>query len=143
MRNFSFRLQRILEIKEKMREISKIELSRKASEYNIEVSKLNKLKEEKKNAVMEMKNTKDLTSLQIIDKYLKSNENLQKYKEIDIKQKEKPFKEALQKYFEKDKEVKVLEKLKENYYKEYINKTLKEEEKNIDEIFLSRRNYEI
>ncbi|MGC8964919.1 MAG: flagellar FliJ family protein, partial [Brevinematia bacterium] len=72
-----------------------------------------------------------------------SNENLQKYKQIDIKAKEKPFKEALQKYLEKNKEVKVLEKLKENYYNNYIRESLKEEEKNIDDLLSSRRNYEV
>jgi flagellar FliJ protein len=143
MKKFNFRLQRVLEIKDKIREISKIELSKKASEYNIEVSKLNKLKEEKKNALRDMKNVKDLEILQLMDNYIVSNENLQKYKQIDIKAKEKPFKEALQKYLEKNKEVKVLEKLKENYYNNYIRESLKEEEKNIDDLLSSRRNYEV
>ncbi len=139
MKKFSFRLQKLLDVKRKIRDLQKLDLSKKASEYNLEISKINKLKEEKKNAILEMKRVNNIEERKMYDKYIKSNEDMQKYKMRDAKEKEIPFKEALNKYLEKDKEVKVLEKLFDKSIKEFLKSSLKEEEKEINDIFSSKR----
>ncbi|MCX8029773.1 MAG: hypothetical protein N2712_07260 [Brevinematales bacterium] len=138
MKKFNFKLQRILEIKQKLRDLDKQDLSRKASEYNLELSKIRKLQEEKKNAVTEMKNISRIEDLQMFDKYIVSNEKMQEYKRIDALKKEKPFKEAMAKYLEKDREVKILEKLKQKLYQEFLRDSQKEESQEIDEIVLNK-----
>ncbi|MFN4245191.1 MAG: hypothetical protein ACK4F9_03460 [Brevinematia bacterium] len=140
MKKFNFRLQKLLEIKQKLRDLQKIDLAKKASEYNLEISKINKLKEEKKKAIIEIKQIREIENRKLYEEYIISNEKMQKYKMMDAKEKEKPFKESLNKYFEKDREAKVLEKLFDKYTEEFRKSSIKEEEKEIDEIFSSKIN---
>lgn len=134
MKRPTFRLQRVLEIKQKIRDLSKIELGKKASEYNLEVSKMRRLQSEKKDAIISMKNTSSIQDRILLDEYVQSNEKMQKYQLQDIKKKEGPFQEALKDYLQKDKEVKVLEKLKEKVIQNINSENQKEEERMIDEI---------
>lgn len=141
MKKFFFRLQRVLDIKSKFREIQKVDLAKKASEYNIEIMKINKLKQEKKNAILDMKKSLSLEERRILDIYVKSNEEMQKYKMMDAKEKEKPFREALEKYLEKDREVKLLEKLKEKTIENFSKSSLKEEESIIDDFISTNKKW--
>ncbi|MEN2997939.1 MAG: flagellar export protein FliJ [Brevinematia bacterium] len=134
MKRFNFRLQRVLDIRQKVRELYKLDLAKKASEYNLEIAKINKLKGEKKDAILEMKKTSSIEEKRLLDNYIRSNEEMQKYKMMDVKKKEKPFREALDKYLEKDREVKVLEKLRQRSVEEFRRASLKEDETVVDEI---------
>ncbi|MCS7299074.1 MAG: flagellar FliJ family protein [Spirochaetia bacterium] len=138
MKRFSFRLQRVLEIKQKQRDIERQNLARKASEYNIEVAKANKLKDEKRNAIEDMKKNPSLENRQFVERYIILNERMQKYQSEDVRRKEVPFREAMSKYLKKDSEVKVIQKLKDKAYDDYSKGLMKEEYSEVDEI-ISRR----
>jgi len=145
MRRFNFRLQKIMDIIEKLKEIKKIELSKRAQEYNIEVMKLNNLKGKKEQTIYEMKQkitNGDFSMIDFYDKYIDSNNKLQRYQLESIREKEKPFKKALNEYLEKDKEVKVLKNYKEKLYKDYTRDVINEEQKIMDDLIGGRRGEE-
>lgn len=133
MRRFRFRLQRVMEIRERLRDMQKLELARRASEYGLELAKMEKLKKEKSLAISKMKASTSLEERQLIDEYIVSNEMMQRYKLKDIEEKEKPFREALGKYLKRDKDVKVLEKLRDRAFGEFIRLSMKEEETAVDD----------
>jgi flagellar FliJ protein len=143
MRKFEFRLQKVLEIKQKLREIKKIELSKKAQEYNKEVMKLNDLKDRKERTIKEMKEkvaSGDFSMIDFYDKYINTNNKLQSFQLENIRLKEEPFKKALSEYLQKDREVKALENYKERLYSDYVKGVINEEQKMIDDIVGGRRN---
>ncbi len=143
MRKFEFRLQKVLEIKQKLREIKKIELSKKAQEYNKEVMKLNDLKDRKERTIKEMKEkvaSGDFSMIDFYDKYINTNNKLQSFQLENIRLKEEPFKKALSEYLQKDREVKALENYKERLYSDYVKDVINEEQKMIDDIVGGRRN---
>jgi len=145
MRKFEFRLQKVLEVKQKLREIKKIELSKKAQEYNKEVMKLNDLKDRKKRTIKEMKEkvaSGDFSMIDFYDKYINTNNKLQSFQLENIRLKEEPFKKALSEYLQKDREVKALENYKERLYSDYVKGVINEEQKMIDDIVGGRRNEE-
>jgi flagellar FliJ protein len=145
MRKFEFRLQKVLEIKQKLREIKKIELSKKAQEYNKEVMKLNDLKDRKERTIKEMKEkvaSGDFSMIDFYDKYINTNNKLQSFQLENIRLKEEPFKKALSEYLQKDREVKALENYKERLYSDYVKGVINEEQKMIDDIVGGRRNEE-
>lgn len=138
MKRFSFRLQRVLEIKQKQRDIEKQDLARKASEYNIEVAKAHKLKDEKRSAIEDMKKNPSLENRQFVERYIILNERMQKYQSEDVRRKEVPFREAMSKYLKKDSEVKIIQRLKDKAYDNYSKVLMREEYSEVDEI-ISRR----
>jgi flagellar export protein FliJ len=143
MRKFEFRLKKVLEIKQKLREIKKIELSKKAQEYNKEVMKLNDLKDRKETTIKEMKEkvaSGDFSMIDFYDKYINTNNKLQSFQLENIRLKEEPFKKALSEYLQKDREVKALENYKERLYSDYVKGVINEEQKMIDDIVGGRRN---
>jgi len=143
MRKFEFRLQKVLEVKQKLREIKKIELSKKAQEYNKEVMKLNDLKDRKERTIKEMKEklaSGDFSMIDFYDKYINTNNKLQSFQLENIKLKEEPFKKALSEYLQKDREVKALENYKERLYSDYVKDVINEEQKMIDDIVGGRKN---
>jgi flagellar protein FliJ len=143
MRKFEFRLQKVLEVKQKLREIKKIELSKKAQEYNKEVMKLNDLKDRKERTIKEMKEkvaSGDFSMIDFYDKYINTNNKLQSFQLENIRLKEEPFKKALSEYLQKDREVKALENYKERLYSDYVKSVINEEQKMIDDIVGGRRN---
>ena len=145
MRKFDFRLQKVLEIKQKLREIKKIELSKKAQEYNKEMMKLNDLKDRKKRTIKAMKEkvaSGDFSMIDFYDKYINTNNKLQSFQLENIRLKEEPFKKALSEYLQKDREVKALENYKERLYSDYVKGVINEEQKMIDDIVGGRRNEE-
>jgi len=145
MRKFEFRLQKVLEVKQKLREIKKIELSKKAQEYNKEVMKLNDLKDRKKRTIKEMKEkvaSGDFSMIDFYDKYINTNNKLQSFQLENIRLKEEPFKKALSEYLQKDRELKALENYKERLYSDYVKGVINEEQKMIDDIVGGRRNEE-
>jgi len=134
-----------MDIREKLKEIKKIELSKRAQEYNIEVMKLNNLKGKKEQTIYEMKQkitNGDFSMIDFYDKYIDSNNKLQRYQLESIREKEKPFKKALNEYLEKDKEVKVLKNYKEKLYKDYTRDVINEEQKIMDDLIGGRRGEE-
>lgn len=145
MRKFEFRLQKVLEVKQKLREIKKIELSKKAQEYNKEVMKLNDLKDRKERTIKEMKEkvaSGDFSMIDFYDKYINTNNKLQSFQLENMRLKEEPFKKALSEYLQKDREVKALENYKERLYSDYVKGVINEEQKMIDDIVGGRRNEE-
>lgn len=145
MRKFDFRLQKVLEIKQKLREIKKIELSKKAQEYNKEVMKLNDLKDRKERTIKEIKDkvaSGDFSMIDFYDKYINTNNKLQSFQLENIRLKEEPFKKALSEYLQKDRELKALENYKERLYSDYVKGVINEEQKMIDDIVGGRRNEE-
>jgi len=145
MRKFEFRLQKVLEVKQKLREIKKIELSKKAQEYNKEMMKLNDLKDRKKRTIKEMKEkvaSGDFSMIDFYDKYINTNNKLQSFQLENIRLKEEPFKKALSEYLQKDRELKALENYKERLYSDYVKGVINEEQKMIDDIVGGRRNEE-
>ncbi len=142
MRKFEFRLQKVLEIKQKLREIKKIELSKKAQEYSKEVMKLNDLKSNKERVIREMKGkvaSGDFSMIDFYDKYINANNKLQSLQIENIKLKEEPFKKALNEYIQKDREVKALENYRERLYSEYVRNVINEEQRMIDDVVGGRR----
>ncbi|MFC1725553.1 flagellar export protein FliJ [candidate division KSB1 bacterium] len=145
MRRFSFRMQRILNIKQSMEELRKNEFglaNRKLLEEKVKEEKINE------NIGSYQKMFADLTKKKISPIYLYSHSRYQSFllaeldrKREDIKQSQNELEKQREKLNQAIKERKTLEKLKEKNFENYKFEFEKEDQKEIDESTSQLYNY--
>jgi len=137
MKRFDFKLQKLLEIRQKKEDLQKIKLAKASGEYQFELSKIGKIKN----------NLKDFKKSIFSDRNKISSENLrllgflsnkafvaiESLKPI-IEDKKNKMDKELQIYLELKKQKRVVEVLKEKQYQQYLEESAKEEQKILDDV---------
>lgn len=134
MKKFSFRLEKVLGLKDFKEQEAKIDLGRAISEMQIIQNQIEEIAKEKHKQNKARSNTKDIYVLQSIEHYinrldLKKEELLESLAkaQIIVEEKRKVLQEAM-------KETKVLTKLKEKKREQHKKEELLETEKTLDDI---------
>lgn len=138
MARFTFRLQPVLNIKRQMEDSLKHELGKALQSLENEKKKLNELKEEKKKCMSEV--SSGVTGGMTVNKLRTYNTYISFIKQKITKQTE--MVKSAQKIADKHreelvqmvKERKMLEKLKEKQYEQFLKEADKNEQKIVDEI---------
>ena len=143
--SYKFRLQKVLDVKEKAEDNKKNEVyiaNKELLKANEQLQEL-KLKLTQKGIEREEKNKKGTSIIEAIqlNKYIDYLCSLIKIKELEICELNKKLEIKKEEYIESRKERKSYENLKDKDYARYMTKEAKEEEKIIDEIvsFSSRK----
>lgn len=144
MKKYSFRLQTVLDLKEKILENKMLELSKVVSVYNQEKDRLQEFETKKKNSLAELNDLYskpellDLSQVKTYKAFLgKISFDINKQKQVLEKilklmeAKQKEVNQAL-------KEKKIYEKLKENEEEKFYKELNMKESVEIDDIALSR-----
>lgn len=138
MAKFIYKMQNVLNVKEKMEEQAKMEFARAMNRLNEELEKLEVLKE-KKVFYEEQGVRLRAAILDLLE--LKENEAAVEYvkQEIEVQKKcikkaEEELETARQKLQECMTERKIQEKLKENAFEVFVQEMNKEESKEVDEL---------
>ncbi|MCX7821606.1 MAG: flagellar export protein FliJ [Brevinematales bacterium] len=136
MKKFQFNLQKLLEIREKKEELQKVKLAKASGEYQVEVNKVENIKnnvKNYKNSILKGESF-SIENLRMLD-YISTNaEKAIKNLEPVIEEKRKKMEREIEIYNQLRKEKKIVELIKEKKYKQYLEETGKEEQKIIDEI---------
>jgi len=137
MKKFSFRLQKLLDIRQKKEDEQKVRLAKAIGDYQLEVKKkekmLNNIKEYRKKLKTES-NEITIDDLKYLDKLTINTYNALKKQDIIINEKKQKMDEQIDIYNKLKKEKKVVEKLKEIAIKKYNEESNKEEQLINDEI---------
>ena len=143
--SYKFRLQKVLDVKEKAEDNKKNEVyivNKELLKANEQLQEL-KLELTQKGIEREEKNKEGISIIEIVqlNKYIDYLCTLIKNKEIEICELNKKLEIKKEEYIESRKERKSYENLKDKDYARYMIKEAKEEEKIIDEIvsFSSRK----
>ena len=143
--SYKFRLQKVLDVKEKAEDNKKNEVyivNKELLKANEQLQEL-KLELTQKGIEREEKNKEGISIIEIVqlNKYIDYLCSLIKNKEIEISELNKKLEIKKEEYIESRKERKSYENLKDKDYARYMIKEAKEEEKIIDEIvsFSSRK----
>ncbi len=136
MKRFVFRLQRVLDIRLREEELARNEVAKANGEYQLELSKLRHLESERER----VRNSMSMFGTIPAEYFL----NYQRFVEginFKIEEQKKVVaekREILQKAVDKLKDAvvkrKVLEKLKERKYKEYMKEFIREEDKMLSDV---------
>lgn len=132
MEGFNFKLQKVLDIKLKNEDESKIKYSKAQNEKRVVEKELDNLKQIYKKYKNEI-NVEDSVSRIITFNYLNSLSNTINVKNNELSKKEELLNEARVDLLNKQIERKSLEKLKENKYKLYKKKEEQKEQATNDE----------
>lgn len=132
MEGFNFKLQKVLDIKLKNEDKSKIKYSKAQNEKRVVEKELDNLKQIYKKYKNEI-NVEDSVSRIITFNYLNSLSNTINVKNNELSKKEELLNEARVDLLNKQIERKSLEKLKENKYKLYKKKEEQKEQATNDE----------
>lgn len=135
MENFKFRLQKLLDIKTKDEEESKIRYSKAQSEKRVIEEEIKNLKLNYKKCASEI-NIEDIVTRKIIANYLNYLTHIIDIKSNELIKKESLVNEARLDLLHKQIERKSLEKLKDNKYTLYKKMELKKEQDINDEFGL-------
>lgn len=144
MRRFTFRLQSILNIREKKLEDERLKLAEIISKLETQKDILLEMNEKKENLEKELS---DLLNNQVLDiqftvnykSYIKQlSDDIKTQFEV-IKRTQSELSEQQKKVSEAYKEVKILEKLKEKQYKDFLFEYEQSQIKEIDDITSSRQ----
>lgn len=137
MKRFEFRLQKLLEIRQRKEEQEKLELAKASGAYQYVLGKKEKILAnlgEKRKELSKKKGKLNLVELQNYDRMVKDADLVIRKLDVEIEEKRKIMQKHIDKYAELKKERRVVELLKEKAYKRYEEEAGKEEQKFIDEI---------
>lgn len=138
MKRFSFRLQRVLDLREQIRDELRQELVRRNQERDHQVHVLEDLEAEYLRIMIQEGGTYSASDLVMFGDYrvrLKSGIEEQRERVIAA---QKIAAEALERYVEASKEAKALEMLRQRREAEYTQGILKEEGAQLDEVAVQR-----
>lgn len=142
MKKYKYKLDNLLNIKEKLEKKEEMELKRLNEIVNMKKIELEYIKVQKQKTIIKQKNNVS-KSINILETRT-SNTYLSRLK-VDIEKKEEEVNKAIdiakkqkEKLIEFSKERKILEKLKEKNYELYLDESKKNEQKEIDEIVSSK-----
>ena len=137
MKRFEFKLQKLLEIRQKKEDQEKIELSKASGAYQFVLNKKEKILSNIRTALENLKNSKNnlaLPDLQAYDRLVKNSENSVRMLDVEIEDKRKVMQEHIDKYSALKMERRVVETLKEKALKRYELEAGIEEQKETDEV---------
>jgi flagellar FliJ protein len=138
MKRFNFRLQRVLDIRERFRDEMRQELVQKNFERDQEQRTLEDLDHEFLRSKVADGGTYSAGELVLVGAYsLRLKEAIEEQR-LRVAAAEKAAEEARERYIEASKEAQALEKLKEKRHQEYVEETLKEEGNQLDEFAVLR-----
>lgn len=135
---FKFKLQKALEIKEKEEEEKRIELLEKQKILERELGKLSEIEDEITKTLdsysMSKNGSLDINTMLSYENFLKKLKG-NKESQIEIVELYKNrVEECKENFLEARKDKKIFEKLKEKSYEKYMEESLREEQKFIDEL---------
>jgi flagellar FliJ protein len=138
MKRFRFRLQRILDIREQIRDEARQELGRRNAELAHEESVLRGLEQELQRLRAEGDGIVTAGEYQLMGAYAVRVQKLIEQQYVKIDEARKRVLEAQEKYIQANKDAKALELLKERKREEYDKEILREEINQLDEVATQR-----
>lgn len=138
MKRFNFRLQRVLEIRERFRDEMRQELVQRNFERDRERNILGHLDQEFLRSKVEEGGTYSASEMVLVGDYSARLQEQIEQQRVRVLAAEQAAEEARERYIEASKESQALEKLKEKRKQEYVEQTLKEEGAQLDEFAVMR-----
>jgi flagellar export protein FliJ len=138
MKRFNFRLQRVLEIRERFRDEVRQELVQRNFELDRERSVLEGLDQEFLRSKVEEGGTYSASEMVLLGDYSARLQEEIEQQRLRVKAAEQAAEEARERYIEASKESQALEKLKDKRRHEYVEQALKEEGIQLDEFAVQR-----
>jgi len=138
MRRFSFRLQRVLDIREQFRDELRQELVRKNHERDDELQVLARLEQESLQIKIEEGGTYSASELVMFGAYSVRLKQLMEQQQQRVAAAIKQVDEVKERYIEASKEAKALEMLRQKRREEYTEQQLKEDGRQLDELAIQR-----
>ena len=144
MKKYSFRLQPVLNLKEKALEDKRLELAKVIkllNDYQSELQALEEAYKSYKNAIVELSESQEVVNIQELssyNSYMLELEQKIKEKNVTIENTRKVLKVKQDEVNEAYKDVKVLDKLKETQSKKFYDSVYKKEAEEIDDIVTAR-----
>ena len=138
MRRFSFRLQRVLDIREQFRDELRQELVRKNHERDDELQVLARLEQESLQIKIEEGGTYSASELVMFGDYSVRLKQLMEQQQQRVAAAIKQVEEVKERYIEASKEAKALEMLRQKRREEYTEQQLKEDGRQLDELAIQR-----
>ncbi|MEI6517488.1 MAG: flagellar export protein FliJ [bacterium] len=138
MRRFSFRLQRVLDIREQFRDELRQELVRKNHERDDELQVLARLEQESLQIKIEEGGTYSASELVMFGAYSVRLKQLMEQQQQRVAAAIKQVEEVKERYIEASKEAKALEMLRQKRREEYTEQQLKEDGRQLDELAIQR-----
>jgi flagellar FliJ protein len=137
VKKFEFKLQKLLEIRQKKEDQERIELGKASGAYQYELGKkqkiLDNIKKIRRNLSSEQKE-RSLFQLQSYDLLIRHSDDAITKLEVVIEEKRLIMQEHMDRYAELRKDRKVVETLKGKARKRYEEEIAKEEQKDLDEM---------
>ena len=140
MKRFKFRLQRILDIREQIRDEARQELGRRNAVLAHEQSVLRGLEAELLRLNAGENGIVTASELLLTGAYAQRIQKLIEQQALKVEEARKAVVEAQERYIQANKDAKALEMLKEKRRAEYDHEVLKEEINQLDEIATQRAN---
>lgn len=137
MKKFTFRLERLLEIRQKKEDEQKAELARASGAYQFEVQKREKIKESVKNRRGQLPTGEgklNALSLRDFDRYATASEIAMNSLEGVIEEKKTVMEKEAARFAELKKDRRAVEIIKEKALARYHETEKKEEQESLDEI---------
>lgn len=135
---FKFKLQKALEIKEKEEEEKRIELLEKQKILERELGKLSEIEDEITKTLdsysMSKNGSLDINTMLSYENFLKKLKGNKESQVEVVKLYKNKVEECKENFLEARKDKKIFEKLKEKSYEKYMEESLREEQKFIDEL---------
>lgn len=138
MQRFSFRLQRVLDIREQIRDELRQELVRKNYERDDELQVLARLEQESLQIKIEEGGTYSASELVMFGAYSVRLKQLMEQQQQRVAAAIKQVEEVKERYIEASKEAKALEMLRQKRREEYTEQQLKEDGRQLDELAIQR-----
>ncbi len=136
MKRFEFKLQKLLEIRQKKEDQEKIELSKASGAYQFVLNKKEKVLENVRLTLQNLgknKNRMNLKDLQNYDKLVKESDSAVRLLDTEIEEKRIIMQEHIDKFAALKRDRRAVEILKEKARKRYEEELSREEQKQIDE----------
>lgn len=136
MKRFQFRLQKLLEIRQKKEDREKIELAKASGAYQLEVNKKQKVLNMLNNYRGQLGKNKKLTlrELQEYDRLVSNSDAALGIIEEEIARKKEIMNTHIERYAKLKQERMAVEKLKERAWKRYQEEEKREQQRMLDEI---------
>ena len=138
MKRFRFRLQRILDIREQIRDEARQELGRRNAELSHEESILRGLEQELAQLQTQGGGIVTAGEFQLMGAYAVRVQKLMEQQYVRIEEARKRVIEAQEKYIQANKDARALELLKERKREEYNHEIQREEINQLDEVATQR-----
>jgi flagellar FliJ protein len=140
MKRFKFRLQRILDIREQIRDEARQELGRRNAALTQEESVLKGLEAELLRLNAGENGIVTASELLLTGAYAQRIQKLIEQQALKVEEARKAVVEAQERYIQANKDAKALEMLKDKRRAEYDHEVLKEEINQLDEVATQRAN---